>query len=80
MRELSDKTVTRGTPTDTTPPVINAATVNGNQLVLTYTEANTLNAVALAGNAGFTVNVHTTAGTTAILVSGRHGERLRPRP
>ncbi|MCW8209532.1 hypothetical protein D8B24_21580, partial [Verminephrobacter aporrectodeae subsp. tuberculatae] len=67
---FSDKTVTRGTPSDTTPPVINAATVNGNQLVLTYTEANTLNAVALAGNAGFTVNVHTTAGTTAILVSG----------
>ncbi|MCW8167267.1 hypothetical protein D8B21_20925, partial [Verminephrobacter aporrectodeae subsp. tuberculatae] len=66
---FSEKDVTRR-PSDTTPPVINAATVNGNQLVLTYTEANTLNAAALAGNAGFTVNVHTTAGTTAILVSG----------
>ncbi|MCW8205100.1 Ig-like domain-containing protein, partial [Verminephrobacter aporrectodeae] len=54
-------------PADTTPPVINTATVTGDQLVLTYTEANTLDAAALAGNAGFTVN--TAAGTAAITVS-----------
>ncbi|MCW8167383.1 hypothetical protein D8B21_21565, partial [Verminephrobacter aporrectodeae subsp. tuberculatae] len=52
---------------DTTAPVINTATVTGNQLVLTYTEAGTLDAAALAGNAGFTVN--TAAGTAAITVS-----------
>ncbi|MCW8200536.1 hypothetical protein D8B23_19540, partial [Verminephrobacter aporrectodeae subsp. tuberculatae] len=54
-------------PADTTPPVINTATVTGDQLVLTYTEANTLDAAALAGNAGFTVN--NAAGTAAITVS-----------
>ncbi|MCW8171433.1 hypothetical protein D8B22_20585, partial [Verminephrobacter aporrectodeae subsp. tuberculatae] len=53
---------------DTTAPVINTAVVTGNQLVLTYTEANTLDAAALAGNAGFTVN--TAAGATAITVTG----------
>ncbi|WP_010109420.1 Ig-like domain-containing protein, partial [Verminephrobacter aporrectodeae] len=53
---------------DTVAPVINTAVVTGNQLVLTYTEANTLDGAALAGNAGFTVN--TAAGATAITVSG----------
>ncbi|MCW8209708.1 hypothetical protein D8B24_22510, partial [Verminephrobacter aporrectodeae subsp. tuberculatae] len=43
------------------------AAVNGNELVLTYTEAGTLDPAALAGNAGFTVN--TVAGATAITVS-----------
>ncbi|WP_010108941.1 SwmB domain-containing protein, partial [Verminephrobacter aporrectodeae] len=52
---------------DTTPPVINTAVVTGDQLVLTYTEAGTLDAAALTGNAGFTVN--TAAGTAAITVS-----------
>ncbi|MCW5323432.1 hypothetical protein D5039_20490 [Verminephrobacter aporrectodeae subsp. tuberculatae] len=67
---FSEKAVTHDgtTAADTTPPVINTAVVNGNQLVLTYTEANTLDAAALAGNAGFTVN--TAAGATAITVSG----------
>ncbi|MCW8205104.1 Ig-like domain-containing protein, partial [Verminephrobacter aporrectodeae] len=46
---------------DSTPPVINTTTVNGNQLVLTYTEANSLDGTALAGNAGFTVS--STTGT-----------------
>ncbi|MCW5255499.1 hypothetical protein D5038_03705 [Verminephrobacter aporrectodeae subsp. tuberculatae] len=54
-------------PADTTPPEFHSATVNGDQLVLTYTEANTLDAAALAGNAGFTVS--TAAGTAAITVS-----------
>ncbi|MCW5219670.1 hypothetical protein D5040_00010 [Verminephrobacter aporrectodeae subsp. tuberculatae] len=54
-------------PADTTAPVINTATVNGNQLVLTYTEANTLDAAALAGSAGFTVNTDA-AGMAAITV------------
>ncbi|WP_040893943.1 SwmB domain-containing protein, partial [Verminephrobacter aporrectodeae] len=52
---------------DTVAPVFSSATVTGNQLVLTYTEAGTLDAAALTGNAGFTVN--TAAGATAITVS-----------
>ncbi|MCW8209398.1 hypothetical protein D8B24_20845, partial [Verminephrobacter aporrectodeae subsp. tuberculatae] len=52
---------------DTTPPALASATVNGNQLVLTYTEANTLDAAALAGNAGFAVS--SAAGTAAITVN-----------
>ncbi|MCW8167441.1 hypothetical protein D8B22_22100, partial [Verminephrobacter aporrectodeae subsp. tuberculatae] len=69
---FSSQAVTNSTPgttpgADTTAPEINTATVNGDQLVLTYTEANTLDGAALAGNAGFTVN--TAAGATAITVS-----------
>ncbi|WP_265655682.1 SwmB domain-containing protein, partial [Verminephrobacter aporrectodeae] len=67
---FSDRAVTHGTtpaPADTTPPVFSSAVVNGNRLVLTYTEAGTLDGAALAGNAGFTVN--TAAGATAITVS-----------
>ncbi|MCW8209847.1 hypothetical protein D8B24_23250, partial [Verminephrobacter aporrectodeae subsp. tuberculatae] len=33
-----------------------SAAVHGDQLVLTYTEANTLSDAALTGNAGFTVS------------------------
>ncbi|MCW8209730.1 hypothetical protein D8B24_22620, partial [Verminephrobacter aporrectodeae subsp. tuberculatae] len=48
-----EKAVTHGTTAaDTTPPVINTAVVTGDKLVLTYTEANTLDGAALAGNAG----------------------------
>ncbi|MCW5258674.1 hypothetical protein D5038_20690, partial [Verminephrobacter aporrectodeae subsp. tuberculatae] len=57
---------TGSTAADTTPPVVNTATVEGHQLVLTYAEANTLDGAALTGNAGFTVN--TAAGATAITV------------
>ncbi|MCW8200797.1 hypothetical protein D8B23_20990, partial [Verminephrobacter aporrectodeae subsp. tuberculatae] len=70
---FSEQAVTNNTPAapaapeDTTAPVFNSAAVNGTQLVLTYTEANTLDAAALAGNAGFTVS--STTGT-AITVSG----------
>ncbi|WP_010108804.1 SwmB domain-containing protein, partial [Verminephrobacter aporrectodeae] len=46
---------------DTTPPEFSSAAVNGNQLVISYTEANTLDAAALTGNAGFTVS--STTGT-----------------
>ncbi|WP_010107379.1 SwmB domain-containing protein, partial [Verminephrobacter aporrectodeae] len=52
------QTVTNNTPApaaDTTPPVFSSATINGNQLVLTYTEAGTLDPAALPGNAGFAV-------------------------
>ncbi|WP_265283517.1 SwmB domain-containing protein, partial [Verminephrobacter aporrectodeae] len=65
---FSDRAVTNNTPApaDTTPPVFSSATVNGNQLVLTYTEANSLDATALTGNAGFAVS--STTGT-AITVS-----------
>ncbi|MCW8200525.1 hypothetical protein D8B23_19485, partial [Verminephrobacter aporrectodeae subsp. tuberculatae] len=70
---FSDQAVTNNTPatpaapTDNTAPVFNSAAVNGDQLVITYTEANTLDPAALAGNAGFTVS--STTGT-AITVSG----------
>ncbi|WP_265683932.1 SwmB domain-containing protein, partial [Verminephrobacter aporrectodeae] len=65
--DFIDRAVTNTTPAaDTTPPGLNTATVNGNQLVLTYAEANTLDEAALTGNAGFTVS--STAGA-AITVS-----------
>ncbi|MCW8208621.1 hypothetical protein D8B24_16690 [Verminephrobacter aporrectodeae subsp. tuberculatae] len=68
---FSEKTVAHGTPTptptDTTPPALDSATVNGNQLVLTYTEAGTLDVAALVGNAGFTVS---SSNTRAITVTG----------
>ncbi|MCW8200919.1 hypothetical protein D8B23_21640, partial [Verminephrobacter aporrectodeae subsp. tuberculatae] len=62
-------TVTNITPApgDTTPPVFSSAAVTGDQLVISYTDANSLDVVALAGNAGFAVN--TAAGTAAITVS-----------
>uniref|UniRef100_UPI00023750CE Ig-like domain-containing protein n=1 Tax=Verminephrobacter aporrectodeae TaxID=1110389 RepID=UPI00023750CE len=47
---------------DTTRPALSTATVNGDQLVLTYTEENTLSDAALTDNAGFTVT--NAAGTT----------------
>ncbi|MCW8204641.1 SwmB domain-containing protein, partial [Verminephrobacter aporrectodeae] len=56
---------------DSTPPALASATVNGNQLVLSYTEANNLDAAALAGNAGFTVSSTGTAITvTGAVVNG----------
>ncbi|MCW8200980.1 hypothetical protein D8B23_21975, partial [Verminephrobacter aporrectodeae subsp. tuberculatae] len=58
-------TVINTTP-DTTPPEFSSATVRGNQLVISYTEANTLDATALAGNAGFAVS---SAAGTAITVN-----------
>ncbi|WP_010106772.1 Ig-like domain-containing protein, partial [Verminephrobacter aporrectodeae] len=51
---------------DTTPPEFSSAAVNGDQLVLTYTEANSLDGAELTGNAGFTVSSST---DTAITVS-----------
>ncbi|MCW5238229.1 SwmB domain-containing protein [Verminephrobacter eiseniae] len=56
---FTDQTVNTETP-DTTPPVLittgtSAPKVNGTQLVLSYTEANSLDPAALTGNAGFTV-------------------------
>ncbi|MCW8200880.1 hypothetical protein D8B23_21435, partial [Verminephrobacter aporrectodeae subsp. tuberculatae] len=66
-RAVTNNTSTTPAPADTTPPEFHSATVTGAQLVLTYTEAGTLDAAALAGNAGFTVN--TAAGTAAITVS-----------
>ncbi|MCW8170637.1 hypothetical protein D8B22_16345 [Verminephrobacter aporrectodeae subsp. tuberculatae] len=56
--DLSSQAVTNNTPApaDTTPPECSSAAVHGDQLVLTYTEANTLNGATFAGNAGFTVS------------------------
>ncbi|WP_265597361.1 SwmB domain-containing protein, partial [Verminephrobacter aporrectodeae] len=54
-------------PEDTTPPVFSSAAVAGNRLVISYTDVNSLDPVALAGNAGYAVN--TAAGTAAITVS-----------
>ncbi|RQO78800.1 SwmB domain-containing protein, partial [Acidovorax sp. FJL06] len=51
---LGVTTVTNTTP-DTTPPVVNTATVTANQLVLSYTEATTLDAVNTAANGAFAV-------------------------
>ncbi|MCW8201013.1 hypothetical protein D8B23_22155, partial [Verminephrobacter aporrectodeae subsp. tuberculatae] len=55
---FSDRAVINNTPApaDTTPPVFSSAAVTGNQLVISYTEANTLNGATLTGNAGFTVS------------------------
>ncbi|MCW5321258.1 hypothetical protein D5039_08830 [Verminephrobacter aporrectodeae subsp. tuberculatae] len=60
---FDEQAVTNNTPAtddtpavaDNTPPVISTATVNGNRMVITYTEANSLDGTALAGDAGFTV-------------------------
>ncbi|MCW8200795.1 hypothetical protein D8B23_20980, partial [Verminephrobacter aporrectodeae subsp. tuberculatae] len=71
--DFSGRTVTNTTPatptapTDTTPPEFSSATVRDNQLVISYTEANALDATALTGNAGFTVN--STAGTAITVTS-----------
>ncbi|MCZ8220948.1 MAG: SwmB domain-containing protein, partial [Acidovorax sp.] len=51
---LGVTTVTNNT-LDTTPPVVSTATVNGNQLVLSYTEATTLDAVNTAPVGAFAV-------------------------
>ncbi|MCW5256195.1 hypothetical protein D5038_07485 [Verminephrobacter aporrectodeae subsp. tuberculatae] len=73
--DFSSRTVTNNTPAtpaapaDTTPPEFSSATVRDNQLVISYTEANTLDATVLAGNAGFTVN--STAGTAITVSSAR---------
>ncbi|MCW8209348.1 hypothetical protein D8B24_20595, partial [Verminephrobacter aporrectodeae subsp. tuberculatae] len=57
-------------PADTTAPEISTTTVTGDQLVLTYTEANSLNGAALTGNAGFTVESLTVdTGATTIPVN-----------
>ncbi|MCW5260366.1 hypothetical protein D5045_09050 [Verminephrobacter eiseniae] len=68
---FTDQTVNTETP-DTTPPALittgdAAPKVNGTQLVLSYTEANSLNPAALTGNAGFTVT-STSPGSTPITV------------
>ncbi|MCW8171674.1 hypothetical protein D8B22_21915, partial [Verminephrobacter aporrectodeae subsp. tuberculatae] len=60
---FDEQAVTNNTPAtddtpavaDATPPVISTATVNGNRMVITYTEANSLDGTALTGDAGFTV-------------------------
>ncbi|WP_462386414.1 DUF4347 domain-containing protein [Acidovorax sp. Q11] len=51
---------------DTTPPVVSTATVTANQLVLSYTEATTLDAINTAANGAFVVM----AGGSANAVTG----------
>ncbi|MBT9511225.1 MAG: DUF4347 domain-containing protein, partial [Acidovorax sp.] len=51
---------------DTTPPVVSTATVTANQLVLSYTEATTLDAINTATNGAFVVM----AGGSANAVTG----------
>ena len=55
---FSDKTITLsyGAAADTTPPVFASATVNGSSLVMTYTEANTLDATNVPAANAFTVS------------------------
>ncbi|MCW8164134.1 hypothetical protein D8B22_15980 [Verminephrobacter aporrectodeae subsp. tuberculatae] len=55
---LNGERVTNLTP-DSTAPVFSSATVDGAQLVLTYTERNDLDGAPLAGSAGFTVRSDT---------------------
>jgi uncharacterized repeat protein (TIGR02059 family) len=62
---LGATAVTNNTP-DTTPPVFASAAVDGNTLVMSYTEATTLNAVNTAGTGAFTV----TAAGSAVAVTG----------
>ncbi|ABM59947.1 beta strand repeat-containing protein [Verminephrobacter eiseniae] len=69
---FTDQTVNTETP-DTTPPALittgtSAPKVNGRELVLSYTEANSLDPAALTGNAGFTVT-STSPGSTPITVT-----------
>ncbi|MCW8200789.1 hypothetical protein D8B23_20940, partial [Verminephrobacter aporrectodeae subsp. tuberculatae] len=67
---FSNEAVTNNTPADTTPPVINTTTVNGDQLVLTYTETYSLDGATLTGNAGFTVaSLTVDTGATTIPVN-----------
>ncbi|MCW8167403.1 hypothetical protein D8B21_21680, partial [Verminephrobacter aporrectodeae subsp. tuberculatae] len=83
---FSAKPVTNNTPattpgTDNTAPVINTAVVNGNQLVLTYTEEGNLDvtntaaasafAVSSAGNAAISVNSVAVSGKTVTLTLSR---------
>ncbi|MCW8209824.1 hypothetical protein D8B24_23135, partial [Verminephrobacter aporrectodeae subsp. tuberculatae] len=66
---------------DTTPPVIHTAVVTGNQLVLTYTEEGSLDAVntaaasafavSSAGNAAISVNSVAVSGKTVTLTLSR---------
>ncbi|MCW8201110.1 hypothetical protein D8B23_22660, partial [Verminephrobacter aporrectodeae subsp. tuberculatae] len=43
-------------PADTTPPVIETTTVNGNQLTLTYTDASNLDVVNTAAASAYVVS------------------------
>ena len=52
---ITTQTVTNNTP-DTTAPLFASAAVNGNNLVLTYTEANTLDATNPPGANTFTIS------------------------
>ncbi|WP_265659382.1 SwmB domain-containing protein, partial [Verminephrobacter eiseniae] len=70
--DFTDQAVNTETP-DTTPPALittgtSAPKVNGTQLVLSYTEANSLDPAALTGNAGFAVT-SASPGSTPITVS-----------
>ncbi|MCW8171645.1 hypothetical protein D8B22_21765, partial [Verminephrobacter aporrectodeae subsp. tuberculatae] len=83
---FSGKTVTNNTPattpgTDNTAPVINTATVNGNLLELTYTDASNLDArktaaasafaVVSMGNAAIRVDSVAVSGKTVTLTLSR---------
>ncbi|WP_338818865.1 SwmB domain-containing protein [Acidovorax temperans] len=66
---LGVTTVTNNTP-DTTAPVFATATVNGSQLVLTYTDAGTLDAANVPAAGDFAVLVGATArAVTAVAVN-----------
>ncbi|MCW5238606.1 SwmB domain-containing protein [Verminephrobacter eiseniae] len=72
VANFTDQAVTNNTP-DTTPPVLItsgtfAPTVNGHELILSYTEANSLNPAAFLGDGGFTVTSVTGTTTTIITV------------
>ena len=59
---------------DTAPPVLGTATVNGNRLVLTYTDATGLDAVNVAPGGAFTVQVGaSTNAVTGVAVNATAG-------
>ena len=57
--------VTNVTVADTTAPVFDSATVNGDRLVITLTEANTLDSTNIPAPTDFTVNVNGTVRAVA---------------
>lgn len=67
---LAATAVTNNTPvTDTTPPVFASATVNGSTLVMTYTEADLMDAAAPPPTSAFQVRVGlATVGVNAVAV------------
>ena len=67
--DLTTRSVTNNTPaTDTTPPTLSTATVNGNTLVLTYNEA--LDTTSMPAGGDFMIGGVTSVTVTTVAISG----------